>query len=96
MSLNNRLDRLESLLQPPVPEPWTTWQQDEADPDLFHCIAGSDDERGTAARWDDLAGRPRVTLIEYTEDYEGTGEPATIMHLPGLTRVYGVGRDEGL
>ena len=98
MALYDRLNRLESLLGVGAPDDWTTWEQDPDDPDRFHCTAGPDDERGTAAHRLDLAARPRVVLVEYVDDYEGTGQPATLMHLPtGLTRVYAnVGRDGGL
>ena len=98
MALHDRLNRLERAMGNPEPPAWATWQQDEADPDLFHCIASEPGEQGTTARREDLEGRPRAVLIEEAADWQGTGQPATVMHLPtGLTRVYqGVGRDEGL
>ncbi len=58
MSLDRRLDRLEALVSPQQPEPWTTWEQDRINPDLFHCR-----QSGEVARWIDLAGRPRVTIL---------------------------------
>ena len=92
MRLDRRLDRLEGILQPQAAEPWTTWEQDRFNADLFHCR-----QTGEVARWDELARRPHVTILEYSDNYEGMGEPARIMHQPGgVTRVLGgVGRDEG-
>ncbi len=84
MSLDSRLSKLESLMSPQVPVSWTTWEQDRINADLFHCR-----QTGEVAHWDELSGRPRTTIIEYTD------EPATILHLPGgVTRTIGVGRDE--
>ncbi len=96
MTLDSRLLKLEALLSPQEPAPWTTWTQSEDDPDIFHCTAGPEEERGTAAHRPDLEDRPRVVLVEHIDDYDGTGQPATIMHFPtGLTRVYAnVGRGE--
>ena len=85
MSLDRRLDRLEGILSPPEPPAWTVWEQDRINADLFHCR-----QTGETARWDDLAGRPATTIIEYTDT-------SRVMHLPGgVTRVLsGVSRDEG-
>ena len=93
MTLHNRLDRLEGFLSPQAPAPWTVWEQDRLNADLFHCR-----KTGEAARWEDLAGRPRTTILEYTDNYQGTGQPATIMHQPGgvTRRLLGVGRDEAI
>ena len=91
MALHDRVSRLESILCLQAPPEWTVWEQDCINAGLFRCR-----QSGEVARWDDLAGRPRTTLLEYSEDHEGTGQPATIMHQPsGVTRrLVGVGRDE--
>ncbi len=83
MSLDRRLDRLEGILSPQAPPEWTTWEQDRLNADVFRCR-----QTGETARWDDLAGRPRTTILEYIDTDR-------IMHLPGgVTRRLGVGRDE--
>ena len=84
MSLDRRITALEGILSPSEPPAWTVWEQDRITADLFHCR-----RTGETACWDELAGRPATTIIEYTD----TGRT---MHLPGgVTRVLGVGRDEG-